>query len=72
LFEGTRDGSALRGLARIFSPACGVYKYEVTGFVAEGDGRIELTGFVPLLDGACRQVGTKRDFLVFEYVGRDG
>jgi hypothetical protein len=72
LFEGTRDGSALKGLARIFTPACGVWKYEVTGLVAEGDGRIELIGFAPVLDGSCKQIGTKRDFLVFEYVGRDG
>ena len=72
LFEGTRDGSAIKGLARIFSPACGVFKYEVTGLVTEGAGRIELIGFAPVLDNACRQVGTKRDLLVFEYVGRDG
>ena len=71
LFEGTRDGYALKGLARIFTPACGVYKYEVAGLVAEGEGRIEMTGFVPVLDRTCRQVGTKRDYLVFEYLGRD-
>ena len=64
--------SRLRGLARIFSPLCGVYKYEVTGLVTEGAGRIELIGLAPVLDDTCRQVGTKRDFLVFEYVGRDG
>ena len=72
LFEGTRDGSAIKGFARIFSPLCGVYKYEVTGLVTEGAGRIELIGLAPVLDDTCRQVGTKRDFLVFEYVGRDG
>ena len=72
LFEGTRDGAALKGLARIFTPACGVWKYEVSGLVAEGDGRIELIGFAPVLDGSCKQIGAKRDFLVFEYIGRDG
>jgi len=71
LFEGTREGSALRGLARIFTPACGVLKYEVNGLVAEGDGRIELMGLAPVVDRSCKQIGTKRDFLVFEYVGRD-
>jgi len=72
LFEGTRDGSAIKGLARIFSPACGVLKYEVNGLVAEGDTRIELIGFAPVLNGSCNQIATKRDFLVFEYVGRHG
>ena len=72
LFEGTRDGSALKGLARVFTSTCGVWKYEVAGLVAEGDGRIEMTGLAPVLDGSCKQVGTKRDFLVFKYVGRDG
>ena len=31
LFEGTRDGSAPKGLARVFTSTCGVWKYEVAG-----------------------------------------
>jgi hypothetical protein len=70
LFEGTRDGATLKGIARIFTLACGVRPYEVAGIITEDERRIELIGLAPVLNQQCKQAGTKRDLLIFEYIGR--
>jgi hypothetical protein len=68
LFDGTIDGSAISGTARIFTPNCGVHTYDVSGSASADRSKIELVGFLPVLGEGCRVVGTKKDSLSFNRV----
>lgn len=65
LFDGQRNGNSYSGIAYIFTKSCGKAAYSVSGSVQENDTRVVMTGFAPRFNSACRQIGKRKDRLVF-------
>jgi hypothetical protein len=69
LVDALVDGDSYVGTAYIFSKKCGSASYPVQGS-GIGDRRIELKGKAPVRNAACKQIDTRDDVLIFDFVFR--
>ena len=71
LFKGflPHGSRSIDGYSSSFSTECGTYFYDVSGSISANERRIVLKGGAPRFNSRCQQSGTRRDTLVFDYLG---